>query len=623
MGSNIVLTYKRKRLFSKTDQPLHSHTSSEIPKPKISANIDNHEPNADYNKSHQSFDSVSMNHIGKSSGPEEKSQFSKPDATIKTFGEDHVVMEESPRDTRFQIDSTGQSEVNLLPEEKSSFFVKLSSEYEDKCKEEVHKEQHSSSCNNLDSKRKLNSNLITFCRRSKRSKNITVPDTSSASEKPLASICSMDMKNEKDTNPSNLLTSNEQKDSGKEISKVQIKDCVDVQENHGLNKSDVTYQSLSNDVSGKRDSLASCDIDCNRPLDYCSFDENHTPGVDSIGNKEEEMSALPLQQRAENGEKAKNIVEVGTSSKINYLQLFPESRSHDMPPLANDPQKVRSQQLKPPSIHSSPFHGLTLQPNAHPSYSPPYVWPNAHLQSREPIHNFRAPSLSRHKMMLDNILTRARAVRVKNNTSNFPYNNFEPPTTTWSEEELDCLWIGVRRHGKGNWDAMLRDPRLRFLPLKTPRDLAQRWVEEQSQLFYGQPPISQVKYSSMNNFMHPLANDARLSLGYNAHKILNNGKLQNPGTLPSYGYWPNCSSGNLPHWLREVVGIPPRSSPVAAPTMQWLSQPSFEPRGGVAIARGTNSPCEIRVNKEEELIVIPSDASSEETISDDHGGIRQ
>ncbi|KAJ9541303.1 hypothetical protein OSB04_027809 [Centaurea solstitialis] len=49
----------------------------------------------------------------------------------------------------------------------------------------------------------------------------------------------------------------------------------------------------------------------------------------------------------------------------------------------------------------------------------------------------------------------------------------------WSEEELDNLWIGVRRHGRGGWETMLRDPRLKFARFRTAEDLAARWEEEQ------------------------------------------------------------------------------------------------------------------------------------------------
>ncbi|GAB2241167.1 hypothetical protein Droror1_Dr00017942 [Drosera rotundifolia] len=52
----------------------------------------------------------------------------------------------------------------------------------------------------------------------------------------------------------------------------------------------------------------------------------------------------------------------------------------------------------------------------------------------------------------------------------------------WSEDELDSLWIGVRRHGRGNWESMLRDPRLKFSKYKTLNDLAARWEEEQHRI---------------------------------------------------------------------------------------------------------------------------------------------
>eukprot|EP00250_Pteridium_aquilinum_P014046 c21746_g1_i1 orf=310-7884(+) len=57
--------------------------------------------------------------------------------------------------------------------------------------------------------------------------------------------------------------------------------------------------------------------------------------------------------------------------------------------------------------------------------------------------------------------------------------------STWTEEELDTLWSGVRRHGRGNWAAMLRDPKLHFSKLKTAKDLAERWNEEQLKMLGG------------------------------------------------------------------------------------------------------------------------------------------
>lgn len=65
----------------------------------------------------------------------------------------------------------------------------------------------------------------------------------------------------------------------------------------------------------------------------------------------------------------------------------------------------------------------------------------------------------------------------------------------WSEDELDYLWIGVRRHGRGNWEAMIQDPRLRFSKYKIAEDLAARWEEEQLKILDGpglpapKPPV--------------------------------------------------------------------------------------------------------------------------------------
>ncbi|KAG0489944.1 hypothetical protein HPP92_006807 [Vanilla planifolia] len=52
----------------------------------------------------------------------------------------------------------------------------------------------------------------------------------------------------------------------------------------------------------------------------------------------------------------------------------------------------------------------------------------------------------------------------------------------WSEEELDFLWIGVRRHGTSNWNAVLRDPKLHFVESRTPEDLSLQWEHEQKKV---------------------------------------------------------------------------------------------------------------------------------------------
>ncbi|KAK9156146.1 hypothetical protein Sjap_003626 [Stephania japonica] len=79
------------------------------------------------------------------------------------------------------------------------------------------------------------------------------------------------------------------------------------------------------------------------------------------------------------------------------------------------------------------------------------------------------------KKVLDNIM-----MRTGSGISSFGKRS---KLESWSENELDTLWIGVRRHGKGNWDTMLRDPKLKFSKYKCPEDLAVRWEQEQVKVF--------------------------------------------------------------------------------------------------------------------------------------------
>ncbi|KAK8951783.1 hypothetical protein KSP39_PZI003858 [Platanthera zijinensis] len=58
-------------------------------------------------------------------------------------------------------------------------------------------------------------------------------------------------------------------------------------------------------------------------------------------------------------------------------------------------------------------------------------------------------------------------------------------SSEWSEDELDFLWIGVRRHGADNWNAILGDPKLQFARSRFPKDLALQWEKEQKKLFNG------------------------------------------------------------------------------------------------------------------------------------------
>ncbi|XP_020574057.1 protein CHROMATIN REMODELING 4 [Phalaenopsis equestris] len=69
----------------------------------------------------------------------------------------------------------------------------------------------------------------------------------------------------------------------------------------------------------------------------------------------------------------------------------------------------------------------------------------------------------------------------------------------WSEDELDALWIGVRRHGKGNWDAMLRNPKLKILKNRSVEELIFKWNEEQHKIMDG--PLPRTKNSKSASFL--------------------------------------------------------------------------------------------------------------------------
>lgn len=115
-------------------------------------------------------------------------------------------------------------------------------------------------------------------------------------------------------------------------------------------------------------------------------------------------------------------------------------------------------------------------------------------------------------MMLDNIISRARALS-GNKSSTFS-DNFDT-SNVWSEEELDFLWIGVRRHGIGNWDSILRDPRLHFTSWRSPRELAKQWVEEQSKLLSTKPSFHTKRYRPTNIYnLNNLVEEPQVSLRY-------------------------------------------------------------------------------------------------------------
>lgn len=422
--------------------------------------------------------------------------------------------------------------------------------------------------------------------------------------------------------------------------------------------------------------------------------------------------------------------------KNNCLQLFPEDRSDDMfqskkthksaTACADSEERAVSlmeskSQGRLSATKSSLFLGLFLPMelinDGHDHCSTSSQRPNVGSQSKEfaqdtvPQFPHQASSYRRHKMVLDNIVSRARMPKRKRGSC---LDSCDSPRM-WSEEELDSLWVGIRRYGRGNWDVMLRDPRLHFSLWRTPKDLAEQWEEEQSKLFNTMPSargrhsrMPNIFQASLDSFWHSktgkenLVDDVQLSLGdvysqpndsvqkrslvnyfdvqsnapwqlqkaatstramYSCRENRRRARLQN-NTMPDVecSFSVNQSTcmaigGNLPHWLREVVSIPLRPPQTVLPSdtssvgpveRQWVKKPFLdakgihhEPRYRIsskrtiaeraeqptgAGAHNGNFPCVFETNQAEvqnpgikqDLIIIDSDASSEETISDNH-----
>ncbi|KAL8099307.1 uncharacterized protein LOC141700314 isoform X2 [Apium graveolens] len=387
---------------------------------------------------------------------------------------------------------------------------------------------------------------------------------------------------------------------------------------------------------------------------------------------------------------------MGVASKDNYLQHDAiASRASEETKLFSLEHNRNRPRFPARSVD---FLGLSLQPEPRYVCSPnmckffgrrrEFVQ-DAHSQ----LSSVQRSSLVRHEMMLDNIVTKAGALNGKRSCF---VDNFQMPTT-WSEEELDFLWIGVRRHGRGNWDTMLKDPRLHFLLWRSPQELAQRWDEEQTKHFsgmssfhgkhYGPTEIDKWNYfhSRTGIQMEGLVDHIQLSLGHaNVDHVdnspyyfpLNNNRQTNgieqicrpymSMDTPHFKHYDKnycrgqyasmaisgiktssadgstgslATQGNLPHWLRQAVNLPPFVPSMHPAGTQFVDRPYSSylglprktheinlPQASTVITLGSRNGVSVSSEhyrryangQDGELIVIDSDASSEETISDDH-----
>ncbi|XVF46045.1 hypothetical protein PTKIN_Ptkin02bG0256400 [Pterospermum kingtungense] len=157
------------------------------------------------------------------------------------------------------------------------------------------------------------------------------------------------------------------------------------------------------------------------------------------------------------------------------------------------------------------------------------------------------PSISsipeNHRRVLENIM-----MRTGSGSGNL-YRK-KSKVESWSEDELDFLWIGVRRHGRGNWDTMLRDPRLKFSKYKTSEDLAARWEEEQLKFLDGPafpvPRFSKPTKTTRTSSLFPSIPDGMMTRALQGSRFLAPSKFQTHLTDMKLGFG-DLGSG-LPHF---------------------------------------------------------------------------
>lgn len=131
------------------------------------------------------------------------------------------------------------------------------------------------------------------------------------------------------------------------------------------------------------------------------------------------------------------------------------------------------------SAHLGPSFGQLLSEKLKQKQVMPELAPMLNLGLGQTGH----PMAENHTTVLDN-------TTIKTQTDAHKFTKKRLKFDAWSEDELDALWIGVRRHGKGNWDAMLRDSKLKILKNRSVEELLFKWHEEQHKIMDGPLPLA-------------------------------------------------------------------------------------------------------------------------------------
>ncbi|XP_010536742.1 PREDICTED: protein CHROMATIN REMODELING 4-like isoform X2 [Tarenaya hassleriana] len=157
-----------------------------------------------------------------------------------------------------------------------------------------------------------------------------------------------------------------------------------------------------------------------------------------------------------------------------------------------------------------------------------------------------------HRKVLENIMLRTGSAVGH-------FHQKKPRIDPWSEDELDSLWIGIRRHGFGNWEIMLRDPRLKFSKFKTPEYLSARWEEEQRKFLDNIPSLpsksSKLANSTTRSSLFPGIPDSMMSQALHGAKYVNPSRFQPHLTDMNLGFSNLASSLPLYEPSSEQLGL--------------------------------------------------------------------
>lgn len=195
---------------------------------------------------------------------------------------------------------------------------------------------------------------------------------------------------------------------------------------------------------------------------------------------------------------------------VNHLTSFSQKNSLAKPPCSSSEVKQKAEKTTPFTDFLSRY--LPLNPDVPLDLNSAASSSGSHFRDKVYVPDMKLSnssnvnsSLLKHKKMTEKAIAEMMSKRY----------SFE-----WSEEELDFLWIGVRRHGVHNWNSILGDPKLQFARSRFPEDLALQWEQEQKKLFNGIlfPPTSLSKPN--------LSSSTQSLAGYYAAKA--NAFLDNP-----------------------------------------------------------------------------------------------